>query len=83
MSAFIISQKWINRFNNQITWRERVYGKPLSALQKIKAARAVSHQRYPSDDGYRGYKGHHIREMFRTEILKTVGVHYKKQTRRQ
>ena len=83
MSVFIISQQWINRFNNQISWRERVYGKPLNTLQKIKAARAVSHLRFPTDKGYRGYKGHSIRERFRKEILKTVGVHYKKQTRRQ
>ncbi|OEU74376.1 MAG: hypothetical protein BA864_05965 [Desulfuromonadales bacterium C00003093] len=79
MSA--ICQRGMDLFNSQIVWRERVHGTPLATLQKIKAARAVSHTIFPHDEGYGGRKGHSIREIFRKEILKTVGVDYKKQTR--
>lgn len=76
-SNFIITQKWLNVFNKQIQWRECVHGKPLSAIQKIKAARAVSHQIFPTYPIYKGIRGHELRDMFRKEILKTVGVDYK------
>ena len=82
VSGFRIAQKWITMFNNQITWREKVHGHPLQPIQKVKAARAVSHERFPTDMGFGGYKGHVLRERFRKEILKSVGVDYRKQNRR-
>jgi len=71
-------------FNEQIKWRENVYGIPLPTIQKIKAARAVSHQIFSTDHReFRGYHGHMLRENFRKTILKSVGVEYKKQTKKE
>jgi hypothetical protein len=64
-----------NRFFNQLKWREKIYGIPLPDLQKIKAARAISHEVYPTKK-YKGRKGHLIRERFRKKILKSVGFNY-------
>jgi len=68
------------KFNKQIKWRERKYGNPLPILQKIKAARAVSHEIYPSlkqGGTYCGIKGHMLREHLRKKLLKTVNFNYK------
>lgn len=67
------------KFNEQIKWRKRKYGNPLPTLQKIKAARAISHEVYPAPQQggtYSGTRGHLIRERFRREILKSVDVDY-------
>lgn len=67
------------KFNEQIKWRKRKYGNPLPTLQKIKAARAISHEVYPAPQQggtYYGTRGHLIREKFRREILKSVDVDY-------
>ena len=76
---FVITPKWMNIFNKEIRWREKIHGAPLPTIQKIKAAREVSHQIFPANKGYRGPRGHELREIFRKEILKTVDVDYKKQ----
>ena len=77
ISKYVIGVEWMKLFNEQLKWRENVYGTPVPTIQKIKAARAVSHQRFPYKKGYRGHKGHVIRDKFRTEILKLVDVDYK------
>jgi len=62
-------------FNKEIKCRERIRGTPLSKMQKVKAARKVSHLIFPSII-YKGLKGHILRDEFKTEILKTVDVKY-------
>ncbi|MBU3967097.1 MAG: hypothetical protein KKG76_06960 [Euryarchaeota archaeon] len=74
-AAWKIKKEIYFRFNEQIKWRKRKYGIRLSTLQKIKAARAISHEVYPTYK-YNGKKGHWIRENFRKEILKSVNVEY-------
>lgn len=61
-------------FLEQIKWRENRYGKPLPTIQKIKAARAVSHNMYPTNEGFNGKRGHNLRQLFRMKILKFVDV---------
>jgi len=66
-------------FSKQLRWREKLYGKPLPLIQKIKAARKVSHDLYPTPKfggKYGGIKGHNIREKFRKEILKSININY-------
>ena len=80
---YVITPKWMGVFNEQIKWRENVYGIPLPTIQKIKAARAVSHQIFSTDcREFRGYRGHILREVFRKQILKSVGVEYKMQNKK-
>ena len=71
-----ISSYWKGRFDEQLRFREFKHGIPLLAIQKIKAARAISHIKYPTSK-YNGLRGHSIRDKFRTEILKLVDVNYK------
>jgi hypothetical protein len=63
-------------FNEQLRWRERKYGTPLPIIQKIKAARKVSHDLYPTEKYY-GKRGHWIRERLRKDLLNSIGVNYK------
>lgn len=73
---YSISSYWKGRFDEQIHFRKFKHGKPLSIIQKIKAARAISHIKYPTSK-YSGLRGHNIRDKFRIEILKLVNVDYK------
>ena len=75
-SKYVIGSDMMKLFNEQLKWRENVYGTQLPTIQKIKAARAVSHIKYPTSM-CGGRRGHNIRDKFRTEILNLVNVDYK------
>jgi len=63
------------RFNAQINWRERIYGIPLSFIQKVKAGRAIAHEKYP-DERYKGIIGHRIRQKVIQKLLNSINTDY-------
>jgi len=76
-TRFEISKKWKTMFDNEIKCCEKIHGKPLPDSQKIKAASKISHMKFAYDKGYRGNRGHNIRQRFRKAVLQTIGFNYK------
>lgn len=70
-----IIQKWKNIFDKEIKCREKIHNTPLPKIQKIKAARKISHLIFPLEK-CNGVKGHDLRQVFIKEILKTINVNY-------
>ena len=75
VDGYDITSYRLEVFLKEIERRKRVNGVPLSKKQKIKAARRASHSIFPSII-FKGMKGHQLREEYKHEILKTVGVKY-------
>ncbi len=76
---FYITKDAYDKFKKELNKRKKLYGDPLPDIQKIKAARKVSHYAFPSPrqgGTYGGIKGHYIREIFRKEILKSINFKY-------
>jgi hypothetical protein len=63
------------RFNEQIKYRERRYGKPLPFMQKVKAGRAIAHEKYPQER-YKGIIGHMIRQKIIQKLLNSINTDY-------